>query len=48
MEPPAARAKPLKIMTPYEKVLKLAAYEARAFNRNFDIMRSTNREHFIA
>ena len=48
MDPPAPKTKSLKIMTPYEKVLKLAAYEARAFNRNFDIMRSTNREHFIA
>lgn len=40
MEPPVARPpRPQKHLTPYEKVLKHAASEAKTFNRNFDIMR---------
>ena len=45
-EPPQAPSRPQKNLTPYEKILKLAATEARTFNHNFDIMRQTNRENF--
>jgi len=36
MPAPMAKPRPQKILTPYEKVLKVAASEARTFNRDFD------------
>lgn len=37
------------MLTPYEKILKIAASEARTFNREFDFhMRQKNREYFQA
>lgn len=42
------KAKFQKKLTPYEKVLKAAASEAQIFNRQFDNVRSLNKQHFQA
>lgn len=46
---PQPRPRPQKMLTPYEKIIKIAASEARTFNRDFDFhMRQKNREYFQA